>query len=97
MSEARKEVRVAEGVVFRDLGNDAILLHLGTGRYFGLDPVAARMWTALEAAGTVEGAVDPLTEEYDVEPERLRRDLEELVAALAERHLVEWADADIGA
>lgn len=82
-------IEIPADVVFRSLGEEAVLLHLGTGRYFGLDPVAARMWRALSEAGTVEGALEPLSEEYDVEPHRLRDDLESLVDQLAERRLIE--------
>lgn len=83
-----QRVSVADEVVFRELGEESVLLHLGTGRYFGLDPVATRMWSALAKAGTVEGAVATLAEEYDAGENRLRRDLLELVESLAERRLV---------
>jgi len=83
-----QRVTVADGVVFRELGEESVLLHLGTGRYFGLDPVATRMWSALAQAGTIEEAVATLAEEYDVGENRLRRDLLELAESLAERRLV---------
>lgn len=84
-----QRVSVADRVVFRELGEESVLLHLATGRYFGLDPVGTRMWSALEEAGTIEGAVATLAEEYDVGEDRLRRDLLELVEGLAERRLVD--------
>ena len=83
-----QRVTVADGVAFRELGEESVLLHLGTGRYFGLDPVATRMWSVLAEAGTVEGAMAVLAEEYEVERDRLRRDLAELVEELAQRRLV---------
>ena len=88
MRKEPQRISVADGVVFRELGEESVLLHLGTGRYFGLDPVASRMWSALAEAGTIEGAVATLAEEYDVGEDRLRRDLQELVENLAERRLV---------
>jgi hypothetical protein len=83
-----QRVRVADGVAFRELGEESVLLQLGTGRYFGLDPVATRMWSVLAEAGTVEGAMAVLAEEYEVGRDRLRRDLAELVEELAQRRLV---------
>lgn len=88
MSTEPQRVSLADRVVFRELGEESVLLHLATGRYFGLDPVATRMWSALVEAGTVEDAVARLAEEYDVGEGRLRRDLLELVEGLAERRLV---------
>lgn len=81
-------IEIPDEVVFRSLGEEAVLLHLGTGRYFGLDPVATRMWLALSAERTLLGAARRLLEEYDVEADELRRDLEELVANLAARRLL---------
>lgn len=84
-------IEIPDDVVFRSLGEEAVLLHLGTGRYFGLDPVATRMWLALADAGDLPGAVRRLLDEYDVEADELRRDLEALIADLAERRLLRRA------
>lgn len=81
-------IDVPDDVVFRSLGEEAILLHLGTGRYYGLDPVATRMWLALTEESGLGDACDRLLAEFEVEPRVLRRDLEELVYELAERRLV---------
>ena len=91
MIDLQTRVEVPEEVVFRELDGEAVLLHTVAGRYFGLDPVGTRMWTALCAGETLESAADALVAEYDVAPERLRRDLEEFVAALVEHELVSVA------
>lgn len=88
MTEKVARVSVPEQVVLRPLGEEAVVLHLDTGRYHGLDPVATRMWAALAEAGSVEGAVALLVDEYDVGRERLREDLDELVEGLVERRLL---------
>ena len=38
---------IPEDVVVRDLAGEAVLLHLGTGTYFGLDTVGTRIWHLL--------------------------------------------------
>jgi hypothetical protein len=81
-------VTVPDDVVFRELDDEAVLLQVETGRYFGLDPVGARMWTVLREAGSVGEALEILCEEYDASRQRLRDDLQELVSALAERRLI---------
>ena len=83
-----QRISIADRVVFRELGEEAVLLHLATGRYFGLDQVATRMWSALAEAGTIEDAAVALAGEYEVGRERLQRDLEELVEELVERRLL---------
>lgn len=82
------KITVPENVVFRELDDEAVLLQVKTGRYFGLDPVATRMWIALGEHQTLGGALETLSAEYEASRERIRHDLEELVEALAERRLI---------
>lgn len=83
------QIRRPDDVLIRLLGDESVLLNLASESYFGLDEVGTRMWSALEQAGTVEGAYRILIEEYDVEPEKLRVDLATFVDKLSEAGLVE--------
>ena len=80
--------RVSDGVVFRELDGEAVLLNLDSGMYFGLDRVGTRVWQVLEQHGRLDAVVERLLEEYDVEPERLRADVAQLLATLVEKGLV---------
>lgn len=82
-------VRVPEGVLFRQVGGEAVLLELESGHYYGLDPVATSMWLLLSRRGRVETVLAELLDRYDVEPERLERDLTGFVIELVERRLLE--------
>lgn len=95
MTSVRLETKIAvpEDVVFRELDDEAVLLQVETGRYFGLDPVATRMWTALDEHETLGGALEALSAEYEATRERIRHDLEELVIALAERRLIHFEES----
>ena len=86
-------VRVPESVVFRELDGEAVLLDLDSERYFGLDAVGTRMWACLTTCESLGAACDALILEYDVEPERLERDLLDLVGQLVEQGLLEFGDA----
>ena len=54
----------------------------------GLDAVGTDMWRALTTMGSVQEAYEHLLAEYDVEPETLRRDMEQLVEKLEASGLV---------
>ena len=82
-------VVVPDTVLFRDLCGEAILLDLDTELYFGLDDVGTRMWSALTSEASIRAAYEILLAEYDVDPDRLRRDMEQLIDQLLERHLIE--------
>ncbi len=80
-------------MLFRDLGGEAVLLQLETGRYFGLDDVGTRMWQLLADNGELEATYRSLLDEFEVEPERLKHDLMIFVDRLAGQSLV-TLDAD---
>jgi len=82
------KVTIPETVLSTELQNEGVLLNLETGEYFGLDEVGVEMWKVLRASGTVEAARSVLLEQYDVTAEVLTRDLDELIAQLAERKLL---------
>lgn len=75
--------------MIRQVGDEAVLLDLKTERYLGLDAVSNRIWQVLTAGGTVQAAYDTLLAEFEVDPERLRKDLEEFVQQLLQFGLVE--------
>lgn len=75
-------LKANDKVLFQKLGDEAVILHLDSEEYFGLDHVGTRMWEVLTTEGSVEKALPKLLEEYDVEATTLKNDLEELVASL---------------
>ena len=80
---------LGKDTVFRDLDGEAVILHLGSGTYFGLNTVGTRIWQLIERHGRIEAVLDELCQEYDAGRDELQRDLLELVARLAEARLVE--------
>ena len=86
------KVSIPDTVLSTELHDEGVLLNLETGEYFGLDEVGMEMWKVLRANGDVGAARAALLEQYDVAEDVLARDLDELVAKLAERKLVVVAD-----
>ena len=82
-------VSVPTDVLVRELDCESVLLNLESESYFGLDEVGTRMWSALKTTGSIEAAYEAVLAEYDVDPERLRHDLMELIGKLVEHGLVE--------
>lgn len=88
MQATMETITVAPSVKFRDLGGESVLLELESGRYFGLDEVATRMWTLLVEHRTVAPILDTLEQEYDVDGARLRADLTSFITKLEEHSLI---------
>jgi hypothetical protein len=85
---AEKTLTVPEHVMSRQVGEETVILDLGSGTYFGLDPVGARIWQLLSGGSTVDHIVTTLMGEYDVLQEHLQQDVQSLVSDLVARGLV---------
>ena len=84
-------VAVPEAVLMREIGGEAVILNLDSEKYYGLNEVGARVWLALTTTPSIQAAYDALLDEFSVQPDQLRQDLESLVADLAEHGLVTLA------
>jgi len=81
-------VLLAERVVCRQIGDEAVLLDLASATYFGLDPVGAKFWTLLSKDADFAIAHAAMLQEYDVDGDVLRADLAKLCEQLAIAGLV---------
>ncbi len=84
-------VRVPAHVLVQDIGGESVLLNLENERYYGLDQTGTRIWALLTTEGSIQAAYERLLEEYDVDAEKLRSDVQELIEKLIENGLVETA------
>jgi hypothetical protein len=75
-------------VMIRNVGNESVILDLKTERYLGLDEVGTRMWTVIVGSSSIQSAYEALVDEYDVEPQRLRADLQDLIRRLTDERLI---------
>jgi predicted RND superfamily exporter protein len=82
------KIKIPDDVVFRILGDEAVILNLSSGVYFGLDDVGTRMWQLMSEHGSTDKVIELLLEEYEVEETQLRADLEKLIQQLSEKGLV---------
>jgi hypothetical protein len=82
-------VEVSKEQVSCDLNGEAAILNLKNGVYYSLDSVGARIWQLIQQPRKVHEIRGVVLEEYDVEPERCDRDLQELLQKLATEGLIE--------
>lgn len=87
-------VTIPDDVFHQDLGGEAVLLEVKSGKYFGLDAVGSRMWNLLVEHKTLQPVYEVLAEEYNVDPERLKNDLLNLVQKLVEKNLLATVDSN---
>lgn len=85
------KVLAPAGVLVRELDGESVLLNLNSESYFGLDEVGTRMWAVLTASDSIQAAYESLLAEYEVEPEKLYQDLDNLIEKLVAHGLAEVA------
>ena len=86
-------VTTPDGVLMRQIDNEAVILNLNSELYFGLSAVGTRMWTLLISQPSIQIAFDKLLDEYDVAPNRLQQDMLALIAELEQHGLVKLEDS----
>ncbi|MGH8883823.1 MAG: PqqD family protein [Egibacteraceae bacterium] len=68
---------------------ECVFLNLRTEEYFGLDEVGTRIWAILTHGQSVDEAHRQLLDEYAVDSDRLRQDLNELVHRFVQHGFIE--------
>ena len=74
-----------------ELEDEAVVLNLENGVYYGLNTVAARVWELAQEAKTVREIRDFLLAEYEIEEATCTRDLIDLLGQLHRWQLIDVA------
>jgi hypothetical protein len=75
-------------VEFRRLGERMVLVHLSSNQVFELNSTGARVWELLEEGVGKEQLLKTLTDEFEVGPEQLRQDVDDLIRDLKSAGLI---------
>jgi Coenzyme PQQ synthesis protein D (PqqD) len=89
-------VEVPKHVLVCSLEKELVLLNLEAEYYFGLDEIGTRMWQAVTTAESIDDAYSMLSTEFDVDADRLRQDLSELLGKLTEKGLLRIRPTNAG-
>ncbi|MEA2271794.1 MAG: hypothetical protein QOI98_502 [Solirubrobacteraceae bacterium] len=82
-------ISAAPGQVSSMVEGEAVILNLETGVYYGLNPVGAWVWEAVQTPTSVAQLHERLLAEFDVDSERGEQDLMALLSDLVEAKLIE--------
>jgi hypothetical protein len=79
-------------VVAREVAGELVLLHLGSGLYFGLNSVGGHIWQALEEKDqSIASLCDVISAEFDAPRAEVEQDILALAASLLDQGLAERA------
>ncbi len=75
-------------VLFKRLGDEVVLFHLETDRFYELNGTAARFWELLHAESDIAVIRKQMLQEFEVDPDQFTGETETLLALLREEDLV---------
>lgn len=75
-------------VLFRRLGEDMVLFHLTSDRFYELNSTAGRFWELLNSGHDVAGARQQILDEFAVDPDQLTGEAEALLSSLRQENLI---------
>jgi hypothetical protein len=87
-SIGRGRLTRAPNVLSRRIVHEVLILRLADEEYFGLAGVGARLWDLLSDGASTDELVATLGDEYEVEAEILRRDVEAILGQLVAADLL---------
>ena len=73
------------------LGKETVILHLGSGTYFGLDPVGTVVWERLKAGDVPRAICAHVRAVFADAPDSVEGDVASFLEDLAENGLIEPA------
>lgn len=83
-----KSWRISDQAIANNVADETVILHLGSGTYFGLDPIGAKLWQALTLGAAPVSLCDSLLGEYAVDRATLEDDLRALLDDLTANDLI---------
>jgi Coenzyme PQQ synthesis protein D (PqqD) len=81
-------VRPNPNVIFRRLGDEIVLFHLQTDRFYELNASAARFWELVCAGSNPTQVREQMIEEFMVEPDQFTSEAEALLDSFRKEDLV---------
>jgi hypothetical protein len=82
-------MRRKDGTLARLVGDEIIVLHVDSGRYFELNNVAAFVWELLETEIEVDDIVAQVEQTFDIDTQTAVRDVHAFLDELRARDLVD--------
>jgi hypothetical protein len=81
-------VKPNPNVIFRRLGEEIVLFHLGSDRFYELNGTAARFWELLSGGNDGPQIQEKMLEEFAIDPAQLAGEVEALLDSLRREDLI---------
>ncbi len=88
MQKVNGQYSPKDHVLCRIVEDEAVLLDLDSGQYYGLNNVGTRIWQLLGAGNSASSIRELVVQEFEVAEAQAEADVEALIEMLLARHLL---------
>lgn len=81
-----------EQIIDGELDDNQVMMHLDKGKYFGLDPVAKRIWELIEEPKNIREITAILLEEFEVTPEQCNEEVQSFLDKAIEFDIIKKSE-----
>lgn len=81
-----------EQIIDGELDDNQVMMHLDKGKYFGLDPVAKRIWELIEEPKNIREITAILLEEFEVTPEECNEEVQSFLDKAIEFDIIKKSE-----
>lgn len=92
MIDINRKLRRKQDIIEADVDDDKVMMDAVSGQYFGLDPVASRIWELMTDDTTIIEITNKLMLEYKVEKQVCMKETSAFIASLLENNLAKYSD-----
>jgi hypothetical protein len=82
-------IRKSPKTAWRTIAGEGVILDLDSKMLRGLNPAGTRIWELIDGQRSVDGIVEQIAGEFDVDPARAQADTESFIRELLAKQLVE--------
>lgn len=82
------QLRPNPDVVWRQVGDEVVLVNMKTNLIYSLNSTGARLWELLDSGADRREIEQAMLDEFDVEPAQLRQEIDSQLERLAREGLV---------
>ncbi len=75
-------------IISSHIDDEVVMMSIESGEYYGLNPVASRIWEILETPYSFQQLIDILLKEFDVDREKCEKDVQTFLNQMIKKKLI---------
>jgi len=79
---------LSKNYLWKEVGDQVVILHFESGRYFSLNATGSLIWRAVLEDVALDQIAEQLCAEFDVDPETAAQDVEQTVHSFIDRSFI---------